>query len=200
MAGARIEIIADTVTPALRRAGEQLDPKGLQLLLRDLGEALLNSTRERAQQQVDPAGRRWAALSPGYKKWKDKKRPGLPILKFDNHLLGDQLSYQVSGNTVLVGTNAPYGAAHQFGGTFAHKLKPGKVRLRTDAKGNLLRQGKDGRLAVFAKKSHKRAVERSYDGKDYSVTMPARAFLGISLDDEISVMSILTEHLSGAFA
>jgi phage virion morphogenesis protein len=199
MAGARVEITADTLTPALRRAGEQLGARGLELLLRDIGEELLNSTRDRAQQQVDPAGRRWAALSPGYKRWKDGKRPGLPILKFDNHLLGDQLSYQVGGNMVLVGTNAPYGAAHQFGGTFARQLKPGKVRLRVDAKGNLLRQGKDGRLAVFAKKSHKRAVERSYDGKDYSVTMTARPFLGVSLADEASVMAIVTEHLSGAF-
>lgn len=199
MAGARVEITADTITPALRRAGEQLEARGLELLLRDIGEELLNSTRDRAKQQVSPSGRPWAALSPGYKKWKDKKRPGVPILKFDNHLLGDQLSYQVNGNTVLLGTNAPYGAAHQFGGTFARKLKPGKVRLRVDAKGNLLRQDKDGRLAVFAKKSHKRVVERSFEGKDFSVTLTARPFLGISLDDEVSVLSIVTEHLTGAF-
>ena len=202
MAGVRVEIVDGKLNASLRRAGEQLGPRGLELLLRDIGEALFNSTRERAAQQVSPGGTKWQKLSPGYKKWKDKKRPGRPILKFDNHMLGDRLSYQVSGNSVLVGTSAPYGAAHQFGGTFQRKLKPGKVRLRTDAKGVLLRQGTGGRaakLAVFARKSHKRAVERSYAGKDYAVTMPARPFLGISTDDERTVLEIITEHLSGAF-
>ena len=55
-------------------------------------------------------------------------------------------------------------------------------QLQLAAKGNLLRQGAAGRLAklsVFAKKSHKRAVERSYQGKDYTISMPARPALPV---------------------
>lgn len=37
------------------------------------------------------------------------------MLVFDFHMQGDQLSYQVAGDNLFVGTNAVYGARHQFG-------------------------------------------------------------------------------------
>lgn len=202
MAGARVEFTTDTVSPALKRGIAAMTGEGRTLLLGHLGEYLMRSTRERAAQEIDPSGKKWKALSPGYAKWKAKKRPGVPILKFDFHMLGDQFAHQVDGDVLYVGTNAPYGARHQFGGTFKQSLKPGKVRLRTDARGNLLRQGEEGnaaRLAVFAKRKHKRAVERSYAGRDYNVTTPARPWLGISADDVVEIGKIVKDHLGDAF-
>ena len=38
------------------------------------------------------------------------------MLRFDGHLLGDMFSYQVGDGFVDIGTNARYGAIHQFGG------------------------------------------------------------------------------------
>lgn len=85
-------------------------------LLADIGEAMLNSTRDRAAEQKGPDGTPWVPLSPRYAKRKAKQRPGRPILEFDRHLLGDMLSWQPDGeDAVLVGTNAIYGATHQFG-------------------------------------------------------------------------------------
>lgn len=81
-----------------------------------LGETVLRSTRERAARQVDPSGIPWRPLSEEYAKHKARKRPGVPILKFDFHMLGDQLDYQVHDDFVELGTNAVYGAIHQFGG------------------------------------------------------------------------------------
>ena len=202
MAGARVEITKDTASPARKRAILKLQGEGRDLMLGHMGETLMRSTRERAARQVDPDGNKWRALSPGYKRWKDKKRPGVPILKFDFHMLGDRLSHQVVGSDLLVGTSAPYGAAHQFGGTFQRTQKPGKVRLRTDAKGNLLRQGDEGsasRLAIFASRRHKRFTEREFAGKDYTVTLPARPWLGVSKDDEKALLDIAEDHLGGAF-
>jgi phage virion morphogenesis protein len=118
MAGARIEvnINVDTAAAALDYVSAKLSPEGQKLLLSDIGEYVLRSTRDRAVDQVDPDGHRWRALEPSYARWKAKKRPGVPILKFDNHMLGDQLSWQLDGDSaVLVGTNAVYGAVHQLG-------------------------------------------------------------------------------------
>lgn len=118
MAGARIEIEVDdaTVRDVLAQVQARLEPAGMTTVLDDIGEYLLRSTRERAVLEVDPDGRKWRPLEEGYAHWKAKKRPGAPILVFDFHMLGDQLSHQVDGDTLYVGTNAKYGAVHQFSG------------------------------------------------------------------------------------
>lgn len=118
MAGARLELEfnAGPARTAIGQAVQALTPAGSRLLLQDIGEYLLRATRDRAVGERDPDGRRWRALEPSYARWKAKKRPGVPILKFDHHMLGDQLSWQLDGDTaVLVGTSAIYGAVHHFG-------------------------------------------------------------------------------------
>ena len=84
----------------------------LQPAFRDLGEALLNSTRARFSSQTAPDGSPWAALSPAYRKRKKKNKD--KILTLDGYLSGT-LDYQASPAELLVGTPREYGAAHQFG-------------------------------------------------------------------------------------
>lgn len=114
---ARVEITSNTAGPALKRLLDVLEGDGRDLMLRDMGEYLLASTQARAARQVAPDGDAWPALTPRYKRRKDKLRPGLPMLKFDNHMLGDRLSYQVTPGTgeLRLGTNVRYGAAQHFG-------------------------------------------------------------------------------------
>jgi len=84
----------------------------------------------------------------------------------------------ISGQEVTstIGSNVKYAAIHEFGGTIKRVLLAGSVQLRTDARGNLLRQGKNGKLAVFAKPGHKRTANVPYaGGKRYEITIPARA-------------------------
>lgn len=118
MTGARIEIDAQTgaAVAALRQMAALLGSEGQPQMLGRIGEYVVRSTRDRAALQMAPDGTPWDALTPRYQRRKDKMRPGLPLLKFDNHMLGDQLAWQIDGNSVLVGTNAPYGARQQFGG------------------------------------------------------------------------------------
>ncbi|MBS0212317.1 MAG: phage virion morphogenesis protein [Proteobacteria bacterium] len=122
MTGARIEITLDdqAAQAALARVQEQLGPAGLALAFKDIGEYLVRATRERGEREVSPDGAAWDPLSPAYMRWKQRKRPGAKKLHFDFHMLGDQLSAQVDGDSLLVGTNAVYGAIHQFGGTISH--------------------------------------------------------------------------------
>ena len=90
---------------------------------------------------------------------------------------------QVQGNEVTgavegAGGIAWYGRLHEYGGTFARKA--GTVRLRTNARGELLRQ-EGGVLAVFAKASHKRVREVAY-GKG-TITFPERSFMRTGMAD-----------------
>ncbi|AYH45672.1 phage virion morphogenesis protein [Azoarcus sp. DN11] len=100
-----------------------------------------------------------------------------------------------------------YAAIHQFGGTIDRAPHSTKVRLRTDAKGDLVRQGTEGRsksLAVFAKDSHKRARESWHAVDAYQITISARPYLpftgtsaGATLQPEAaqSVLDVMTRML-----
>lgn len=190
MAGARIEVTEDTATPALQQAVRGLSGEGKRLLLEDIGEYLTRVTRERAQREISPEGVPWAPLSPAYRRYKARKRPGVPMLKFDFHMLGDQFSHQVVGDELLVGTNAPYGAAHQFGATIKHKARQQDTFRRVDRDGALLPGFVKKRRANFA---------QTVDVGEHETNVPARPWLGISTEDEAEIGRIGADHLDDLF-
>ena len=107
--------------------------------------------------------------------------------------------------TSAIGTNVVYAGIHEFGGVISHAARAGRVRLRTDASGNLLRRGANGRLATFAKSSHKRAVERTFTTSGHDVTMPARAPIFHGIQDRrenygAAISGGITSALNGGAA
>jgi hypothetical protein len=90
---------------------------------------------------------------------------------------------RVTGRTVTsaIGTNIFYAAIHEFGGSFQRKATGGITRLRADAKGNLLRNGRGG--AIFAKKEHKRVAERAFTFKSRTIKFPERAPIRTGIED-----------------
>lgn len=114
MAGASDVITIEIGDREIRDGLRALETKlgDLRPVFRDIGEALLNSTRERFNTQTAPDGSPWAALSPGYKKRK-KKHSDL-ILTLNGYLRGT-LNYRATRDELRVGTPMIYGAAHQFG-------------------------------------------------------------------------------------
>ncbi len=82
----------------------------------------------------------------------------------------------INGQSIssTIGSNVRYAAVHEFGGTFTVQRKGGIVRLKTDSVGNLLRQGPNGQLAIFARKKSKRAKEVQFGPHTYTVTYPER--------------------------
>jgi len=110
-----------------------------------------------------------------------KKHGGQTLI--ESAQLVNSIQEFVAGNASGVFTNKIYAAIHNFGGPITRKPFESSVRLRTDAKGNLLRQGTEGlkaNLAVFAKSSHKRAAERKYSSAGYTINMPKREFMKVS--------------------
>jgi phage virion morphogenesis protein len=111
MAGAQIKITVKDkpVTDALARLVRGGGP--LIACLKNIGVALVKSTRARFAAQAGPDGKPWAKLNPDYAKGKR----GPKILQEHGHLLGS-IVYQLTGRRLAVGTNLVYGAIHQFGG------------------------------------------------------------------------------------
>lgn len=98
-------------------------------------------------------------------------------------LIGD------GGVRATIGTNVKYAGVHEFGGTFTVTKKAGLVRLKTDRAGNLLRQGANGKLAIFAKKNAKRAKEVAHAGSTYTVTYPERMPIRRGIQDQTGAYS-----------
>jgi phage virion morphogenesis protein len=189
MAGAQIEITKDSASEGVRSAIIALEGNALELMLSDIGEYLVRATRERAKREVSPEGEPWKALSPRYKKYKDKKRPGVPKLKFDFHMLGDQFTYQVDRDELLVGTNAKYGAIHQFGGD---------INIPARSQEAFFSLNKNTGVSRFAKRSRANFAQR-VTLPAYTIKMPARPWLGVSTEDAEEIGAIAQDHLSALF-
>lgn len=92
---------------ALRRASGDLTPA-----MRDIGEALLNSTRERFNSQTDPDGQPWAPLSEATLARKTRNKD--KILTRDGDLRRE-LSYREGPDFVEIGSPRVYASTMQFG-------------------------------------------------------------------------------------
>lgn len=147
-----------------------------------IGQYGESSTRLRFARQVGPDGQRWKPSKRALKK-------GGQTLRLKGHLLGS-ISYRANQSGAEWGSNRVYAGIHQFGGTINKAAFSSTLRLRTGKGGALLRQKSNSNLAVFAKKSHKQAVERRYTVGAHAITMPARPFLGVNADDGREILRL----------
>jgi len=117
MAGAALEITIDDAE--LQAALKTLLAKlgNLQPFFADVGETMLNSTRERFRSQTAPDGSPWAALSPRYAARKPRNRDKILTLRGD---LRGMLTKFADAESLRVGSPLVYAATHQFGRAGAH--------------------------------------------------------------------------------
>lgn len=191
MAGIKLELLKqDELEAAITRAIAVMDGEQ-SLLLDDIGNHLVNSTRRRAEREISPDGMPWAALSPRYKKRKAATHPGRGLLHLNNEMLGSRLSHQVYGSELFVGTHAKYGAIHHQGGTVNKPQRRTKLYYR---------QHKDGSVGHrFVKKKHSNFVQEATIGA-HSFKIPARPWLGVSAEDRDAILAIANDHLNKAFS
>ena len=147
-----------------------------QPLLKDLGEEVVQRAKARFSSSTGPDGQRWKPK---------KQADGRPTLVGESGDLRRQIVWRVAGGVLTIQATPRYAAIHQFGGTIERAAFSKLVRHRTDAKGQLLRNGALGGTAlggkglVFAKLSHKRVKERWFEVQAHSIRMPARPFLPV---------------------
>lgn len=116
MSGITVEIDMVELAQLLNKAIKTLnEPK---VLFEQMGEVLLDIHRTRFKLQKAPDGTLWKPLSDWYKD--SKKYNQDKILTLRGHLRGT-LRYQASDTGVVFGSDRPYAAIHQFGGTVTAK-------------------------------------------------------------------------------
>lgn len=116
----RVEIDNTSVLNALQRLASRAD--NLRPALMEIGEDIAESTKERFREGRSPEGTAWAAnssatvaiysglfSSPGAKK---------PLVG-ETRRLSSEISWQVTGDAVEIGSSLPYANMQQFGGTKA---------------------------------------------------------------------------------
>lgn len=174
-----------------RLAGMIARGRNLKPLLVDISEIIHSEVDENFQ-----AGGR----DPQWPQSKRAMKQGGQTLIDSGQLLASIQSF-IGGNSAGVATNKAYAAIHNFGGPITRKPHSSTTRLRTDAKGNLLRQGAAGikaNLAVFAKAGHKRTRDYFRFNMGYTTHMPQREFMKISPAGLGKIEAAAAAFLTGA--
>lgn len=108
-AGVRVNLAAD---PRILARLERLGQFDLGPLLEGIGMEVETQTRRRIQDdKAAPDGSSWPEWSAKYAK---TRHSGHSLLQGEGHLQ-DSITYEVSGDSVLVGSPLVYAATHQFG-------------------------------------------------------------------------------------
>lgn len=149
----------------------------------ELSKRLTHAMYLNTMEVFDQEGPGWTPLKA--RTIKQRVREGFgegPILdrKRGNLGLRGGIIESPSKTEAVVGVRAgiKYALVHQFGGIINRVVKAGSVRLRTNKKGDLLRQKDYKNLAVFGKKKHKLAKEVKYEGgKAFQINIPQRKYL-----------------------
>jgi phage virion morphogenesis protein len=187
MAGSNITVIVDELdSPAkIARLDAALsEPKAL---LRELGEYLLGSTKDRFKSQLAPDGTGWQALTPRYLKRKHRNKD--KILTLRGHLRS-QIAYQLEGDaTVAVGSALKYAAIHQHGGEISRQARQAEIFRKQNKAGKLSR--------LFSKKKAKGAVATRVTIGAHTIKIPARPFLGLSDADRGELQARTQDFLRG---
>ncbi|MCP4468996.1 MAG: phage virion morphogenesis protein [Aestuariibacter sp.] len=180
MAGVTLEYNAAAALAKINAAAGTLESPRTMFL--DMGEFLLASTERRFSTQTAPDGSPWKALSPAYQKRKRKNKNRILVLE---GYLKKLLRYQASNEALLLGSDRVYAAIHQLGGT---------IDIAARSQQAYFKQTKKGVGNRFVKKSRSNFAQRVTIGP-YTITMPARPYLGVSAQDEERLIEIATYHL-----
>lgn len=107
-------------------------------------------------------------------------REGGTTLRKSSRLL-DSVTYNVLPDGVEIGTNVVYGAIHHFGGDIKHEARTRKTYFRQNQ-----RTGEVGNR--FVRRGRSNFMQETM-GKAYTVKMPRRPWLGITEDEEQSILN-----------
>lgn len=197
------------------QAAEGLDGPGARSLFKALAGTLEAETLQNFEAQGRP---HWVPLQAATLADKLKRNKGSSVLKIlqDSGMLASNIVTYHDDDSAVVGANRVYAGIHQYGGTIQRPARQQTVRLRTDRKGQLERQGGGGRSvdariahgAIFAKKEHKMYREQVVNVDAYSINIPARPYLPFSgapgaeelqPQAEQSLLAVLSRHVLNLF-
>lgn len=185
MAGTSLDIqVRDLDIDAPLETLRALDRRAVDLtdVMDEIGGALVRSTLMRFERGVSPGGTLWTPSQ------RAREQGGQTLL--EKRRLHDSITHDAGRDNVKVGTNIVYAAIHQFGGTIQREAGRQTIYRRYNE-----RTGKLGTRFVPRKRSN---FATDHDVGPYSITMPARPFLGVDEDDERDIHNILADAIRAA--
>ncbi|MGY9046314.1 hypothetical protein P775_11100 [Puniceibacterium antarcticum] len=160
---------------------------------KNVGEQLLNSTRDNFESESSPEGVPWAQLKPATIRARERrKQTPIKILQATRNtgLMAsiNKRTMEVADDQVRIGSPKEYAAIHQLGGTIKKAARTATIYQSYDKK-------TDTFDPTFRKKS------RSNFASDvtipaHEITIPARPFLGVSKEDEVIIIEIADAWLN----
>jgi len=142
--------------------------------LKNIGEALLQTTHERFDEERDPSGKKWQPLAQLTRKLRGEAGP---ILNRSGRLKMS-VNYEVSGSVLKIGPNTVDAAVHQFGlGLVPRDKKALRIPAGTRGVEGRSPDRENKKSAIFAK----------------SVTIPARPYIGFGERDEAAAMDAIED-------
>lgn len=159
-------------------------------IYREIGQSLLVNIRQGFEAERSPDGEAWEPLKPATVR--QRKGDAHPILQRKGRLK-KTISWKVTPDSVIVGTNLVYAAAHQFGATINRAAGAIKLHFRR------ISRGENKGQVRFAKANDKRA-KYGMAAAAHSIRIPARPYLfqrdgGIPDDWKAAIVGIVIKHL-----
>lgn len=147
-------------------------------LFKAIGDRLVGSAGENFRNERGPDGAAWTPLKPATVRARSRKaKSGLRILSETDALSGS-IRAQATNDEVRIGSPVVYAAIHQLGGTISRAASSRTIVGRRFAK-----TGAQGGREVGI--------------GDYTITIPARPFLGVSAEDAIDILQMAERDLLG---
>lgn len=184
---ASVDIRDDQVQAALAGAADLSGPRRAPMMA-DIAGYMLTSTQRRFEREVGPDGRTWVPLRP--RTIAERKRRGyVPIRKLRRRVnpgLYGSITAQSDADTARAGTNNPYAGIHQGGGTITRHARSTWLSRRIDQRTGEMNPR-------FVKRSKSSFAQRATIG-EYTITIPARPYLGFDGDDRREIVEIVGLH------
>ena len=178
-----------TVTLSLSAGLERFEAERPRIY-REIGQSLLVNIRQGFEAEHSPEGEAWEPLKPATVR--QRKGDAHPILQRKGRLK-KTIPWKVGPDSVIVGTNLVYAAAHQFGVTVNRAAGATKLHFRR------ISRGKNKGQVRFTKASDKRATF-GMAAAAHTIRIPARPYL-FQRDGDIpdgwkaAIVGIVTKHL-----
>lgn len=177
MSGVLIEIKVDQESAVLKALGTLGDfEKRQQKLYQRMGAAIVENIRDR-----------WTRGEGLNGKWPLSvrvMRQGGTTLR-DTSRLMNSTTYNASNQGLEVGTDVEYGAIHHFGGDIKHEARQSTIYFRQNQKTGVVSNR-------FVRQTRSNFAQDVTVGA-YTVKMPARAWLGLTVDDEQKLLNIIED-------
>lgn len=178
-------VVQDDVREALERMLRAMqNPTGF---YKNVGEHLMGSIAQNFQREAGPDGVPWAKLRPATIRARERKgQTPIQILRATRRTgLSSSIHYEAFPDRLEIGTPKEYAAIHQLGGTIERAARKATIHRR---------RGEDGKFSKFVKASEATDSQEVTIGA-YTITMPARPFIGASAEDEKIMIEIATDWL-----